>query len=71
MIISDVIQYIPFTYLDRKQTAELLRKSPSTVDHYVSKGVKVLEGMVVKLKRQDNGTFLTTDVKEFIESIKK
>lgn len=70
MIITDVIQYIPFTYLDRKQTAELLGKSASTVDYYAVKGFKLVEGVRIKLKRQDNGTFLTADVKEFIQSIK-
>lgn len=71
MIISDPIQYIPFSHLTRTQVAELLQKSPSTIDHYVRNGIKIVEGHYIKLQRQDNGTFLLADVKEFIQSIKK
>lgn len=70
MIISDAIQYIPFTHITRTQVAELLKKSPSTVDYYVGTGYKIVEGVRIKLQRQDNGTFLTKDVKEFIQTIK-
>ena len=71
MIISDALQYIPFSHITRTQVAELLQKSPSTVDYYVRNGYKIVEGYVVKLQRQDNGTFLTEDVQKFIQSIKK
>jgi len=71
MIVSDILTYIPFRTLDRSQVAELLGRSPGAVDYYVRRGVKVCEGHIVYLRKESTGKFLTTDVIDFINSIKK
>lgn len=68
-VVTDILQYIPFSHLTRMQVAELVRRSPSAVDYYVTRGYKVCEGHHVMLKRQRNGTFITADVLKFIKEI--
>lgn len=66
MIITDPLQYIPFKHLTREQVAELLGRSQSAVDYYVTRGCKICQGYIIRLKRQSTGKFLTSDVISFI-----
>lgn len=66
MIVTDTLQYIPFRHLTRVQVAELMGKSVSAVDYYVRRGAKICQGYTVKLPRQKNGTYLTSDVIDFL-----
>ena len=70
MIVTDVLQYIPFSHMDRSQVAQLLGRSTGAVDYYVKRGVKVCEGHIIYLKKERSGKFLTSDVLDFIEAIK-
>jgi len=68
---NDILKYIPFSYLDRYQVAELMGKSTSQVEYYVKVGIKVAEGKHIKLTKENNGKFDTQEVIAFIEQITK
>ncbi|MFZ1751441.1 MAG: hypothetical protein WAU01_14675 [Saprospiraceae bacterium] len=70
MIITEALTYIPFSHLTRTQVAELLLKSPGSIDYYVRNGVTI-DGTTIHLAKQPNGTFRTKDVIDFITIIKK
>jgi predicted transcriptional regulator len=70
MIVTDTLKYIPFRTLSRKQVAELMGRSPGAVDYYVKRGAKVCQGHIIYLRKESNGTFLTTDVIDFLDQLK-
>ena len=70
MIITNAVQLIPFSHLTRKQVAELLHKSPSAVDRYCTQG-RMVNGQIIILHKQPNGTFDIQDVIDFINHINK
>lgn len=62
--------YIPFTSITRIQLSELMNVSPYTVDKYAKEGINTHLG-VIRLKKQSNGQFLTSDVQEFLNQVNK
>lgn len=70
MILTDILQYIPFTHLTREQVAELTNRSKSAIDNYSNRGKKLSQGHTVYLKKMPNGNFKTKDVIEFLKYLK-
>ncbi len=59
--------YIPFSFLTRRQVAELLNRHPATVDKYTKQGIEI-NGYVYVLKKE-KGKYKTDDVLEFKKQI--
>ena len=59
--------YIPFSYLTRKQVAELLNRHPATVDKYTKTGIE--KNGQVHLLKKEKGKYKTEDVITFKNNI--